>query len=196
MDKKSVSATILVLFIALTFSVIGVCFSVYVYKDTKIEINNILIEANEVDVYSDNDLKNKASTLNLSTMDLGLKPATGEIDADTQIPSSITDEGTSEGYYSSLYIPAGVNFKIILTNIKIETQKNQIEANNERKNIFISLKDVENSTKSLEENTIEIARFSNLTKTQKLTFLIWLGAFAGDELVGAKISFTLKFEKV
>lgn len=196
MEKKSVSATFLVIFLALTFSVIGICFSVYVYQDTKIVIENITISTTGISVYSDKDLQNSATSLNLSNMDLGLKPATGELDSETQIPSTITDEGTSEGYYATVYVPAGVNFKITITNVVIDTKENEIEANNERKNIFISIKDIENSTKSIEEDITEIATFSNVTETQKLTFLIWLGSLAGDELVGSKISFTLNFEAI
>lgn len=196
MEKKSVSATFLVIFLALTFSVIGICFSVYVYQDTKIVIENITISTTGISVYSDKDLQNSATSLNLSNMDLGLKPATGELDSETQIPSTITDEGTSEGYYATIYVPAGVNFKITITNVVIDTKENEIEANNERKNIFISIKDIENSTKSIEEEVTEIATFSNVTETQKLTFLIWLGSLAGDELVGSKISFTLNFEAI
>ena len=196
MEKKSVSATFLVIFLALTFSVIGICFSVYVYQDTKIVIENITISTTGISVYSDKDLQNSATSLNLSNMDLGLKPATGELDSETQIPSTITDEGTSEGYYATIYVPAGVNFKITITNVVIDTKENEIEANNERKNIFISIKDIENSTQSIEEEVTEIATFSNVTETQKLTFLIWLGSLAGDELVGSKISFTLNFEAI
>ena len=196
MEKKSVSATFLVIFLALTFSVIGICFSVYVYQDTKIVIENITISTTGISVYSDKDLQNSATSLNLSNMDLGLKPATGELDSETQIPSTITDEGTSEGYYATIYVPAGVNFKITITNVVIDTKENEIEANNERKNIFISIKDIENSTKSIEEDITEIATFSNVTETQKLTFLIWLGSLAWDELVGSKISFTLNFEAI
>ena len=37
MDKKSVSATILVLFLALVFAVVGACFSAFVYQKNIIE---------------------------------------------------------------------------------------------------------------------------------------------------------------
>ena len=181
---------------AISFSVIGICFSVYKYQDTKIEIKEVKILANGVNVYCDKNLTKEAKTLELSDMKLGLKPATGELDEESEIPSTITNEGTSEGYYASVFVPSGTDYKIFLTDIKIETTKNEIDANNERKNIFISVKDVENSMKSLEEDRTEIVKFENVTETQELVFLIWLGALAGDELVGSKISFTLSFEAI
>ena len=196
MEKKSVSATILVLYLALTFSVIGVCFSVFVYKETRILIKEVSIVTNGISVYGDKELKNQATTLKLSNMDLGLKPATGKIDVDSQIPSTITDDGTSEGCYACLYVPAGTNFKITIKNIKIEDTKNVNAANEDRKNIFVALKDVSNAMKSLEEDTIELAKFENINETTKITVLIWLGSLAGEELVGANISFSLQFDKI
>ena len=64
------------------------------------------------------------------------------------------------------------------------------------KNIFVALKDVSNAMKSLEEDTIELAKFENINETTKITVLIWLGSLAGEELVGANISFSLQFDKI
>ncbi len=193
MRKKSVAATLLVLFSTLVFSAVGVCFSVYVYEDTKISVENIRVSAVGLTVYSDKKLTKTAASLNLSNMDIGLKPATGEVDEETQIPSTITDEGTSEGYYASVYVPSGVKFTIKVTNITIETNKNQVEAEEERKNIYISIKGVANSTKTLEKDEVEVASFEAGEEAYKITFLIWLGALSGEELEGSKISFKLLF---
>ncbi len=197
MDKKSVSASLLVMYLALVFSVIGICFSVFVYQANKILITKVAVSYSEnLKVYEDEKLTKEVSELKLSNMDTGLKPATGEIDKETQIPSTITDEGTSEGYYSTIYVKSGVGFKVIVKDIKIETKKDEIAVKEERKNIFIAIQDVENATKSIEEDEIELAKFENVTETQKLTFMIWIGSLAGDELEGAKISFKLDFVDV
>ena len=80
MNKKSVSASILVLFLALVFAVIGACFATFVYKDKKIEFDEIKVVAAEgIEVFDDEKLENKISKLKLSDMKLGLKPATGEL---------------------------------------------------------------------------------------------------------------------
>ncbi len=194
MEKKSVAATILVFYITLVFAVIGVCFSVYKYQETKIEITTVaLVAPANIELYEDEKLQKKAEQLKLSDMQLGLKPSTGELDSETQIPSTITNEGTSEGYYADVFVKTSTNYKIIVKNIKIETKLDQIAANEERKNIFIAIKDVANSTKSLKEDQIELAKFENVSATQNLTFLIWLGSLSGEELEGSKISFTLEF---
>lgn len=195
MKKKSVAATLLVIYLTLIFAVIGVCFKVFVYEDTKIEIKNIrLTKASTIEIFEDKELKSKTTSLKLSDMKLGLKPATGEVDDETQIPSTITDQGTSEGYYSTIYVKANAGFKVIVKDIVIETKRDQIAAEEERKNIFVSVKDVKNTTKNLEKDSFELVKFENVTETKEITFLVWLGSLSGEELVGSKISFTLDFQ--
>lgn len=194
MNKKSVSATILILYLALIFSVIGASFSTFVYSKTKVLVSAVNVIATEgVGVFYDEKLTQKADKLKLSSMELGLKPATGEVDSETQIPSTITDQGTSEGYYATVFVKSQVNFGVVIKNIVIESSHDANIILEERKNIFVSIKDVKDSTKSLEENEIELSRFLDSSKIEKITFLIWLGAFASDELEGAKISFDIEF---
>ncbi len=197
MEKKSVAATLTVIYAALIFAVIGACFSAFIYKNTKIEIKNVsIVSSSSIEIFSDEKLTKKVNALELSDMELGLKPATGKLDSESQIPSTITDEGTSEGYFASVYVKTNVDYKIIVKDIAIETKHDKIAANEERKNIFVSIKDVKNTTKSLEKDNFELVKFENNTQTQKLTFLIWLGSLSGEELEGAKISFTLEFVQI
>ena len=192
MSKKSVSATILILFLALTFSVIGACFMTFVYKDTKIEFDDIkVIASNGIQVFDDEKMTNKINELKLSDMKLGLKPATGELDPETKIPSTITDEGTSEGYYETIYVKSSSAFKVVINNIEIDNDKDENKANAQREFIFVAIKGVNDSTKSLEQNEIEIASFDGSGEPQKITFLFWLDALSGEELVGSEISFDI-----
>ena len=194
MEKKSVSATILVLFLALFFSVVGSCFSFFVYKYSRTIVEKVaIVSSDSVEVFADEDLKKKVSQLKLSNMELGLKPATGEVDAETQVPSTISDDGTSEGYYSTIYVKSVGNFRISVDNINIKSNHDELLVKEERKNIFVAIKDVKNSVKSLENDGVEICRYSDVSKPVKITFFIWLGSFASDELEGAKISFNINF---
>lgn len=197
MNKKSVAASFLVVFLAITFSVIGSCFMAFVYKDTKIEVKEVLVTfAEGIGVYQNKELTEPVSALKLSDMQVGLKPATGEIDAETMIPSTITNQGTSEGYYAKVFVKSNINYKIVMKNIVIKSKKDKHDIKEERKNLFISIKDVANSTKTLEKDETEIVSFSDVSETQELTFLIWMGGLADETLEGAKISFTLDFVAV
>lgn len=197
MNKKSVAASFLVVFLAITFSVIGSCFMAFVYKDTKIEVKEVLVTfAEGIGVYQNKELTEPVSALKLSDMQVGLKPATGEIDAETMIPSTITNQGTSEGYYAKVFVKSNINYKIVMKNIVIKSKKDKHDIKEERKNLFISIKDVANSTKTLEKDETEIVSFSDVSETQELTFLIWMGGLADETLEGAKISFTIDFVAV
>ena len=79
-----------------------------------------------------------------------------------------------------------------IKDIFIKTEKNETGANEQRKNIFVAIKDTKNAVKSLEKETT-LATFENVNEPQKLTFYIWIGSFASDDLEGAKISFSLEF---
>ena len=197
MEKKSVSASMLILYLAALFAVVGSCFYAFVFKDKQIKIEKVAILADEeILVYNDENKEQIATALNLSDMEIGIRPATGKLDQETQIPSTITDEGTSEGYYAAVYVEAKTNYKIVLKNINIESEKDDLLTKEERKNIFISIKDIANTTKNLEKDETEIVLFEDVSTLQKLTFFIWLGQSAGDDLQGAKISFDLAFIKV
>ena len=194
MDKKSVSATILVLFLALFFTVVGACFSTFVYAKKRTLLQEVKVVSFEgVGVFQDKTHKKPVTSLKLSNMDLGLKPATGEVDAETKIPSTITDKGTSEGYFSCVYVDARVAFKVMIKDIEINSTHDELVVKEERKNIFVAIKDVSGSAKSLEDEEVELASFSNVESLEKMTFYVWLSSFATDELEGAKISFTIEF---
>ena len=194
MEQKSVGASILIVYLAVLFAIIGGCFSTFVYAYAKTEIKEIkLIASSNISIFSDKELKVQAKSLELSKQELGLKPATGELDSETEIPSTITDEGTTEGYYATVYIKSDIGVKIQLKDIDIKTKNSNNKAQQERKNIFVAIKDVAGSTVSLEKDVIEIASFNEACANKKIVFLIWLGALAGDGLEGAKVSFNIEF---
>lgn len=197
MKKKSVSATILILFMSLFFAVVGSSFYYFEYYSKRTLVEKVgIITDEKISIYKDKELKEKITQLELSDMDLGLKPATGKIDNETQIPSTITAEGTSEGYYSKVYVKAQGNFRIQLSNIKIESDHDELLIKEERKNIYVGIKDLKNSVKTLENDGVEICRYSDVSKPVEITFLIWLGSIASDELEGARISFDIKFVSI
>ena len=195
MKKKSVSATILILFMSLFFAVVGSSFYYFEYYSKRTLVEKVgIITDEKISIYNDKEFKEKVTRLELSDMDL--EPATGKIDNETQIPSTITAEGTSEGYYSKVYVKAQGNFRIQLSNIKIESDHDELLIKEERKNIYVGIKDLKNSVKTLENDGVEICRYSNVSKPVEITFLIWLGSIASDELEGARISFDIKFVSI
>ncbi len=196
MEKKSVSASLLVVYLAALFAVVGSCFYAFVFKARQIKIQSVSVEASQgINVFADKEKTKKAEKLDLSNMETGIRPATGKLDKDTQIPSTISADNTSEGYYASVFVEPA-NYKIVVRDIKIDSEEDELEVKEERKNIFIAIKDVEGSAKSLEDDEVELATFKDATEDTEHVFLIWLSASAGDSLKGAKISFEIAFVNV
>ena len=197
MNKKSVAASTLVVFLAIFFSIVGICFSTLVYADTKIEVESVkLVSAEGIELFGDKELKETVTELKLSKMDLGLKPATGELDAETKIPSTISDEGTSEGYYSKLYIRAEGSVKVFIEDVKIKSKRHADKVDAERENIYVAIKDKTEAVKNLKDDKIELATFDSVEGSEEVIVYIWLDALAGEELEGSTISFELNFVAV
>ena len=193
MEKKSVSASLLVIYLAGLFAVVGSCFYAFVFQKNQIKVESIKVSAININVYNDKDKTEKSTELKLSNMETGIRPATGKIDKETQIPSTISGEGTSEGYYATVYVDTSINYNIIVKNIKLESDKHELDLKDQRKNIYIAIEDVKNTTKTLEKDEFVLVTFEDVAETQELTFFVWLGSFADDVLKGTKISFELEF---
>ncbi|MBR2909917.1 MAG: hypothetical protein IKC11_06230 [Clostridia bacterium] len=197
MKRKNIAMTVCTILSALTFIVIGACFSAFVYKDEVIKVKNPKVTvARNIQVFA-SDGEKTLDELKLSQMKLGLKPATGEEDSLTSIPTTITDKQGSEGQYAKfkLYAPEGA--KVSIQNIKIENEKESAEdIAKERENIMVAIKGIDDSTKSLAGDKIELATVPASEDKEEYTFLIWLSGKAGNKLESSTISFDITFEQV
>ena len=197
MQRKNIAMTMSTILCALTFIVIGSCFSAFIYKDEVIKVTDPkIILGDNIQVFSSEGDK-VIDKLDLSQMKLGLKPATGEEDSVTNIPTTVTDKQGSEGQYAKfkLYAPSGA--RVYISNIKIENSKESAEdVENERENIMVAIKEIEDSAKSLVGNKIELGQAVASDERISYTFLIWLSGKVSDKLESSKISFDISFEAV
>lgn len=197
MDRKNIAMTVCTILSALVFIVIGACFSTFIYKDEMVKVNNPrVVLAQNMQIFS-SDGDKVIEKLELSKMKLGLKPATGEEDAVTSIPTTVTDKNGSEGQYAKfkLYAPSGA--KIFITNIVIENVNEKQETiTKERENIKVAIKEISNSTKSLVGEKIELGQAEASDERLPYTFMIWLSGKVSDKLESSTISFDISFEEL
>ena len=195
MDRENVAKTIAIILSTLLFIIVGSCFSAFLYKYEMVELENPKIFlAEDMQVFNVEGDK-VIDTLTFSKMTLGLKPATGEEDPDTNIPITVTDRQGSEGVYAKckVFVPSGAVVKI--KNIHFETTENSEVIEKERKNIYLSVKEIENSTVSFENDENTIGNLSALDERQDCTFMLWLSGKTGDNLKAVKIFFDIYFEE-
>jgi|GEM_PF-5791648 len=190
MEGKNTGAVMFTIFFILLCATIGSAFMAFIYPEKKITVDNPqLVKTSGVSITDSEG--NEVESLELSTSKLGLKPATGEEDDEFSIPTTVTDKQGSEGLYAKFYLSSTNAWTLYVTNISIDGSTN---AASEREHIKVGLKDVADSSQTLKGDKVRIASGEATNEPQEFTFYVWLHASAGDDLVGAKISFDLLFE--
>ncbi|MBO4569825.1 MAG: hypothetical protein J5689_01215 [Clostridia bacterium] len=191
MEGKNIGAVMLTIFLILFFAIIGSSFMAFVYPGKKVVVGDPKIVLEE-GINVTNDKNETINSLKLSTSKLGLKPVTGEDDPDYEIPTTVTDQKGSEGLYSTFYLTSQTKWALYVTDIKVEGAEN---VSDEREHIKVGLKDVLNSSQTLEGDKVKIASGNAISEPLEMTFYVWLHSLSGEALVGANISFTLSFEE-
>jgi len=197
MSRRNTAATITTILCAILFIVIGSSFSAFVYKKELIKVENPgFILAQGITVYTVEGDK-EIQELELSKMKLGLKPATGEEDKETNIPSTVTDTKGSEGQYGKFKVYAPSGAKIFITNISIESKEDAEIIMKERENIMVSIKEIDKSTKSLQEEEVELGSTSATNEDrQTLTFMVWISGKVSNKLSASTISFDIRIDNL
>lgn len=194
MNKKNIATTIILILSSLLFATIGSTFMNLVYEKNKIVVHNpTVVVSSGISIYqSDDQEKKQISKLKFNSMSLGLKPVTGEADDKTNIPSTVTEKNGTEGLYAQIKVTAFSGFIIKITNLKIENTEDEEKTQKERKNLWVALKDVEDSANSLEKNEVVLKIETQEVNDKEYTIFFWLSG-DGKALKGAKISFEVQF---
>jgi len=193
MLRKNIAPVIATILSGLLFIIIGSCFSAFLYKDEIIKIENPKIVTNQIQVF-DKDGENAIDELKLSKLKLGLKPVTGELDQETNIPVTVTEEKGSEGLFAKVKVLAQSGAKIYVTDLKIDKKENNDNIQEEKKNIMVAIKEIKESATALETNKVLLGELKANNEKQDLTFYIWLSDKASEVLKSATISFNVSFE--
>ena len=189
--KKSIAVCVTAILYIMFFAVIGSCFMAFKYEDEKVVVlNPNIIKSSGVTVLNEKD--EEISVLSFSKVKLGLKPVTGELDHETKIPITVTDQNGSEGIFAKFKVKTNNLFNIKIKNLKVDGN-DKLDFKNERKNIWFSIKEIENSTKNYEEDELILA--SNIDAQDNVyTLLFWLASVSSEDFEMCTISFDVCFE--
>ena len=195
MNKKNIATTCILLLCSVLFAVVGSTFMNLLYEKNKIVVEDPkVVVAEGILVYNSQDEnKTQIQTIEFSDMNLGLKPVTGQLDKETNIPSTVTNKKGTEGLYAAIKITAQAGLKIQVTNIIISSEQDSEKIEAERKNMWIALKDIKDSAKTLEADVVNLTSLNQELKDQEFVILFWLGGNADKILKGAIISFEMHF---
>ena len=193
MDKKmSVAVCVTSIMAIMFFGIIGSSFYYFKFEKQKVVVlPAAIIKAEDVNVFDDKN--QEISELEFSEIKLGMKPATGELDENTKIPVTVTDKNGSEGVYTKFVVSAQRNIQVKVKNLQI-TGNEKINMSSERENLWLSIKEIDGSTKNFEEEEVALGTVVLGGEPQTFTLLFWLGSTTSTQFNSCKISFDIVFE--
>ncbi len=194
MNKNNTAITVTTILCALFFIVVGSCFSAFLYEDEIVKVEKVNVIASEGVQVFDKDGKKEIEKLELSTLKLGLKPATGEEDATTKIPTTVHEKQGTEGVFAKFKVNAKNGAKIFVTNIKFSGKVSEKVIEEERENVMVSISQISESTNSLKKEKVLLGEISGSEESVDLTLFVWLSASISDKFNSETISFDLLFE--
>ena len=191
--KKSVAVCVTAVLYIMLFAVVGSCFMAFKYQDEKVVVNNPRIYASDGVSVLDVKTNQSIEILKFSEVKLGLKPVTGELSHDTKIPVTVTDKNGSEGIFARFLVKSHSAVSIKVKNLVV-TGNDKLEIEKERKNIWLALKDVEDSSKSFEDPEVTLASGEVVGSGKEYTLFFWLSSVASEDFEMCTISFDVVIE--
>lgn len=188
MERRDIGYVLAYAFAFIFVAIIGISFSVFVDKKQQVEVRAISVVSDGNVVLVDLSHKNKESTslkLKVNSPKVGTKPVSGELDTQTDIPYTVSDQVGSEGAYAKFGVISGQKFGVFLKSVSGVPQE-------ELENVKIAVDGSEKKPHSALDVGKLIEEKDGSDKTKKFTVLVWLDQHAGKKLVGSKIEIELE----
>ncbi len=191
-SKKSVAVSVCALLLICLFAVVGSCFMAYLYEDEKVVIKSPRIVAG-AGISVTNSKGEPIDKLEFSDLKLGLKPVTGELDSETKVPVTVHDKNGSEGIFAKFSVKSSRVTKLSVQNLRIEGN-DSLDFAQERKNIWLSVMEVKNSTNNFEDEKVELCELTASTEGATFTLLLWFASVSSENFESSTISFDIVLE--
>lgn len=185
MFKKTTASAFLTILILIFVVAIGATFSAFKVSKEKVSVESIkVITANGITI-TDKDGET-INELKIKSSSVGVRPATGEEDSETSIPTTVNDAVGTEGAYATFKLTASSNWEIILKECSLTAgEKENLE------NVRIGVMEEKNKPISGTDLGSVIAR--GVSETDKeISVVVWLDADTTKTIKGAKINITLE----
>lgn len=185
MEKKTVAVFMLSALIIVFIVSIGATLSTYKVSRERVEVEKITIMAG-----SGIKITNKdgvvVSELDIKSSEVGVRPATGEEDSETSIPTTVNDTVGTEGAYACFKLSSESNWEIRLVSCFLTNG-----ANENLNNVRIAIMEEENEPVCGCDNGAILAR-GEAIKDKEMVVVAWLDKDTTKSIKGAKISFEIE----
>ncbi|MBP3630379.1 MAG: hypothetical protein J6J23_02700 [Clostridia bacterium] len=184
MEKKTIATTISGILILIFIIITGATLSAFKVQKEKVEVKSIRVQGESGILVTDKK-GNEIVELEIKSSAVGVRPATGEEDSITHVPSTINDSVGTEGAYASFFIKSEKDFQIVLISCELtEGYEENIE------NVRIALLDDESD--SIKGSDVgHILGVGKATQKDKITIAVWLDADTNKSIASGDINIVL-----
>ena len=190
MERRDFGYVLAYVFSFLFVAIIGISFSTFLDAKRRIEVSGITVASAEGVLVQKVGEKgdDTISKLDVKSPKVGTKPVSGELDTQTDIPYTVSDQVGSEGAYAKFQVRSETGVKVVLKSVSGVPE-------GELDNVKIAVDGSEKKPHSLKNIGEVLEEKDPSEKPHKFTVLIWLDQHAGKELIGSKINIELEVVK-
>lgn len=185
MEKKTIATTVAGLLILALIICVGATLSAFKVQKEKVEVKAIAITTSD-GISVKNKKGEDITELKVISSGLGVRPATGEEDNTTQVPSTINDNIGSEGAYAVCYINSDSEWCIRLSSCTLTAGEEE-----NLDNIRIAVLDKKSEAIKGSEAGKCLTK-GEPTKNKEVTVVVWLDADAKKSIASADIKIQLE----
>lgn len=181
MYKKTVATTILCFLVLSFFMLTGATVSAFGVEPKKVEVKTIKITTQDGIAIKSKDGEN-IDELEVKSSSVGVRPATGEEDGTTSIPTTVNDQVGTEGAYGVFNISSQSSWKIILKSCKLTAGEEE-----NLQNVRIGIMENDAKAKSGADSGA-ILYEGDAVNDRCMVVVVWLDKDTSKSIVGADIS--------
>ena len=185
MEKKSVAVTIFSVLVVVFIISIGATLSAFKVEKEKVEVKGITLSASNGILIADED-GNEIFELEVKSSSIGVRPATGEEDCETCIPTTVNDAVGTEGAYSSFKLSASGNWEIVLKSCSLTAGEDE-----NLKNVRVAIMEEKNEPVNGSSLGAVLAR-GGAVENKEMVVVVWLEKSTTKSIKSADIYIELE----
>lgn len=185
MEKKTIATTIAGVLILVLIISLGATLSAFKVQKQKVEVKSIsVVSGDEISVT--NKKGKKIEELEIKSSKVGVRPATGDEDKNTGIPSTINDAIGTEGAYAEFFVKSDKNWCVKLLYCSLSSGESE-----NLENVRIAVMDEKSSGVKGSDIGAILTTNENI-KDSKVVVVVWLDADTTKSIASADIKIGLE----
>ena len=185
MEKKTIAITILLCLTLIFIVATGATISAFKVAKERVEVERISIFAQDGIVVVNNEGQ-IVTDLEVKSASVGVRPATGEQDPSTSIPTTVNDAVGTEGAYACFKITSSKPYKIVLKSCSFE---NGYEEN--LRNVRLGIMEQKNEPVG-GNNVGAVLTKGESAREKEMVIVVWLDSDTKKSIAGSKIKIELE----